>query len=40
MSDIEPCPKCKKSSGWEWHWGKNDGQGAGYGECKNCGAKF
>ena len=32
MSDIDPCPKCKKRDGWVWHWGKNDGMGAGYGE--------
>ena len=40
LTEIEPCPKCKKKSGWEWHWGKNDGMGTGYGECKGCGAKF
>jgi len=40
MSDIDPCPKCKKRDGWTWHWGKNDGMGTGYGECNSCGAKF
>lgn len=38
--NIEPCPKCKKASGWTWTWGKNDGKSTGYATCKGCGAKF
>jgi hypothetical protein len=40
MPNIEPCPKCKKANGYEWIWGKNDGQSKGYSKCKSCGAKF
>ena len=40
MTEIDPCTKCKKRDGYIWHWGKNDGKGAGYSECKSCGAKF
>ena len=36
---IEPCPKCKKKSGWKWTWGKNDGQSKGYATCNGCKAK-
>lgn len=39
MTDIEPCPKCKKSEGWIWHWSKN-WDGSGYSECKGCKAEF
>ena len=39
-SPIDPCPKCKKKNGWEWHWGSLDGEKKGWSECKNCGAKF
>ena len=24
MTDIQPCPKCKKAQGYNWTWGKND----------------
>jgi len=40
MTDIDPCPKCKKRKGFTWHWGQNDGKGVGYAECKGCGAKL
>ena len=36
---IESCPKCKKKAGWNWTWGKNDGQSKGYATCKGCKAK-
>ena len=38
--NIEPCPKCKKSEGWTWTWGQNNGHSEGYATCKGCGKKF
>ena len=29
--------KCKKSSGWTWTWGQNNGHSEGFSSCKNCG---
>ena len=34
MTDIDPCPKCKKQNGFTWHWGHNDGKGEGYADVK------
>jgi len=30
----------KKTQGYTWTWGKNDGHSKGYSTCKGCGAKF
>lgn len=38
--DMEPCPKCKKTKGYEWHWSSSISKGDGYSECKSCKEKF
>ena len=40
MNDIEPCPKCKKKEGFDWHYAKDSSMTGGYGVCNACGAKF
>ena len=37
---TEPCPKCKKKSGWKWTWGKNDGQSKVFSTCQSSGAIY
>ena len=40
IMSIEPCPKCKKASGWTWTWGQNNGHSEGFSTCKGCGVKY
>lgn len=40
MTEIEPCPKCKKRLGYIWHWSSSLTSGDGYSECKSCEAIF
>ena len=37
---IDPCPKCKKKDGYDWHYAKDSSMTGGYGVCNACGAKF
>ncbi len=40
MTDIQPCPKCKKKEGFDWvwsHFGKDTG---GHSVCKACKKAF
>ena len=36
---IYPCPKCKKSEGWTWHYSNFGKDQSGHATCNGCNAK-
>lgn len=39
MTEIDKCPKCGKSDGYDWTWSKHF-DGTGFSTCKSCGGEF